>query len=287
MLSPLVTTAAGALAGAPVMHWLQASWTRTTAVGGKGLMPAVQRLGLRSVARGSRLFAVATPGLLRECLALGFSPATLALLPNGLVLPPFPARVPTQKRSRIVSVGRLEQPKRQDVLLEAVASLCGEREVELVLVGSGAHERQLKEQARALGIVEHVTFTGFVPDPLRYIASADVFALATDHEGFGNVIVEALACGVPTVVSDVPYGPRFILGSTRIGRLVEPGSASALAEAFRAALERPATDDERVEARRRAEDFTIERTATRFEELVDRILEGTDDALTRPLTSWP
>ena len=111
-------------------------------------------------------------------------------------------------------VGRLEPQKRPDLLLEAVALLSTEREVELILlVGSGACERELEEKARMLGIAERVTFTGFVPDPYQCISSADVFALATDHEGFGNVIVEALACGVPTVVSDVPYGPRFILGA--------------------------------------------------------------------------
>ena len=187
-------------------------------------IPAARRAALRTIAWQSRLFAVATPGLLQECRALGVSPEKLALLPNGLVLPPFPPRRPRQERCRIVSVGRLEPQKRQDLLLEATALLSKERELELVLVGSGARKPQLKEQARALGIFEYVTFTGFVPDPHRYIASADVFALATDHEGFGNVIVEALACGVPSVVSDVPYGPRFILGPTRIGHLVEPGS---------------------------------------------------------------
>jgi glycosyltransferase involved in cell wall biosynthesis len=288
MLSPVVTTAAGAAAGAPVMHWVQAPWSRTTATGGQGLTAALRRIALRMVARRSRLFAAATPGLLEECRDLGFAPTKLALLPNGLILPPFPPRPPHRARARIVSVGRLEPQKRQDLLLHAAATLSNERDVDLVLVGTGAHERDLREQARTLGITERVTFTGFVADPSRYIATADVFALATDHEGFGNVIVEALACGVRTVVSDVPYGPRFILGATRIGHLVEPGSASALAEALRIALDQPPTENERAEARRRAEDFTIERTAERFEELADVILNGeVAEHRAFSTTSWP
>jgi glycosyltransferase involved in cell wall biosynthesis len=275
MLSPLVNTAGGAVAGVPVMHWVQGSWSRTASVDGDGVIPAARRLAFRAIARGSRLFAVATPGLLQECRALGVPRDKLALLPNGLILPPFPPLLPRQERRRIVSVGRLEPPKRQDLLLAAIAQLSRESELEL------------REQARALGITEHITFTGFVPDPGRYIASADVFALATDHEGFGNVIVEALACGVPTVVSDVPHGPRFILGPTRIGHLVAPGSASALAEALRFALDRRPTEDERLEARRRAEHFTIDRVAERFEALADGILHEDGGPLTGVPIEWP
>jgi glycosyltransferase involved in cell wall biosynthesis len=288
MLSPLVSTAAGALADVPVMHWLQAPWSRTTAAGGRGFVSATHRCVLRTIGQQSELVATATPGLLEECRALGFSPGKLALLPNGLSLPPLPARNPRRKRSRIVMVGRLEPPKRPDLLLEAVALLSTERELELVLVGSGAREEDLKKRARELGFGERITFTGFIPDPHRYISSADVFALATDYEGFGNVIVEALACGVPTVVSDVPYGPRFILGPAKIGRLVKPGSTTTLAEGLRLALDRPPTEGERAEARRRAEDFSIDRVAARFDTIVGHILDaGSKGPLETPPTSWP
>jgi glycosyltransferase involved in cell wall biosynthesis len=271
-LSPLVSTAAALLAGVPVMHWLQAPWMRTTAAGGRGLVPASHRLALRTLARQARLVAATTPGLLDECLALGFAKRKLALLPNGLVLPPVSTREPKGDRSLIVMVGRLEPPKRPDLLLEAVALLSSERDIGLVLVGSGTQRPELEQRAEALGIAGRVTFTGFVPDPSPHIRSADAFVLATDYEGFGNVIVEALACGVPAVVSDVPYGPRFILSSTRLGRLVAPGSAEALADGLRVVLERPPTEEERVEGRRRAEDFSIDRVAAQFEELIDRVL---------------
>jgi len=271
-LSPLVSTSAALLADVPVMHWLQAPWMRTTLAGGRGLVSASHRLALRTIARRSRLVAATTPGLVDECLAFGFGQRKLALLPNGLVLPPFSPRGPERDVSLIVMVARLEPPKRPDLVLEAVALLTRERDIQLVLVGSGTERRELERRAETMGIAGRVTFTGFVPDPSPHISSADAFVLATEYEGFGNVIVEALACGVPTVVSDVPYGPRFILGSTRLGRLVAPGSAKALADGLRVVLERPPTQDERVEARRRAEDFSLDRVAVQFEELIDRVL---------------
>jgi len=271
-LSPIVSTGAALLAGVPVIHWLQAPWMRTTAASGRGPVSVSHRLALRTIAWQSRLIAATTPGLLDECLALGFASRKLALLPNGLVLPPFSPRGPKRNGSLIVMVGRLEPPKRPDLLMEAVALLSKEREIELALVGSGARERELEKRAEVLGIASRVTFTGFVPDPSTYVRAADVFVLPTDYEGFGNVIVEALASGVPVVVSDVPYGPRFILGPRKIGRLVAPGSATALADGLRVVLDRPPTDEELAEGRRRAEDFSVDRIAIRFEEIVDHVL---------------
>jgi glycosyltransferase involved in cell wall biosynthesis len=286
-LSPIVCTAAATVTRAPVMHWLQAPWMRTTAAGQTGVAGGSHRFALRAISDRSRIVAGATPGLLQECLTLGVAPEKLALLPNGLRLPPFERSHRSGKKPVVVMVARLEPQKRPDLLLEAVALLAKEREIELVFVGSGACEDELKERARALRIAERVTFKGFVPDPDRYIRTADVFALATDHEGFGNVIVEALACGVPLVVSDVPYGPRFILGPTRMGRLVPPGSPTALAEGLRLALDAPPTDEDRVGGRRRAEDFTLDRVAARFETILDYAVANRHEARDEPPTSWP
>jgi glycosyltransferase involved in cell wall biosynthesis len=290
MLSPVVSTVACQLTEVPVVHWLQTPWSRRTGAGDGPIKQALSRMALRAVARGSAGILGTTPGLLEECRTIGITGSKLYLLPNGLVLPPFPATRQTSRAAaaKVVTVARLEPQKRHDLLLDAIALLLPDRPVQLTIVGSGALEETLRERAHDLGIADVLTFTGFVSDPACYTASADVFVLPTDHEGFGNVLVEALACGVPVVVSDVPYGPRFILGSTRIGRLVAPGSAATLAEGLRLALDRPPTEEERVEARHRAEDFSIGRVAARFEQIVDDILAGQrNGAQRRPPTSWP
>jgi glycosyltransferase involved in cell wall biosynthesis len=217
-----------------------------------------------------------TPGVLAECRSTGIDSRKLFLLPNGIALPTYSrkTRATAAGVKRLVTVARLEPPKRHDLLLDAVANLSRERHVELTVIGSGADGDRLRERARKLAIDDFVTFTGFVADPSPYIATADAFVLSTDHEGFGNVLVEALACGVPLVVSDVPYGPRFIVDGSPLATLVEPGSAEALTRGLRAVLEHPPTPEERLQARRRAEDFALDRVAQRFEAIIGDILSG-------------
>ena len=253
------------------MHWLQAPWSRTL-VGGRGAPGLAARTGLRASIYASRLVAAATPGLLDECRFLGIPEAKLALLPNGLVLPddltPLAPDV-GQELPLLVSVGRLEPQKRQDLLIQAFARLRRDTAARLLLLGTGRLEPELRRLCETLGVADSVDFVGFVPEPLPYIAAADVFVLATDHEGFGNVIVEALACGVRVVVSDVPYGPRFILNDGAYGDLVPPGSIQPLHDAIRDALAKgPLSVAERAAARARAERFAVVPVAERFERLV-------------------
>jgi glycosyltransferase involved in cell wall biosynthesis len=77
---------------------------------------------------------------------------------------------------------------------------------------------------------------GFTIDPQPYYASAHLFVLSSNYEGFGNVIVEALNAGVPVVSTACPSGPREILGNGRYGKLVPCGDAGALSEAMDQAL---------------------------------------------------
>lgn len=288
MLSPGVTTVACELNSVPVVHWLQAPWSRRTATGDDQVTRAFSRSAFRALARRSAGILGTAPGVLDECRSMGISASKLHLLPNGLVLPPFPTRQNSRRAvAKIVTVARLEPPKRHDLLLDAIASLLPDRAVELTIVGSGRLEEALQEHARRLGLADAVRFTGFVRDPAAHISSADVFVLSTSYEGFGNVLVEALACGVPIVASDVPYGPRFILDAVPRARLVKAGSAEALAAGLTAALDRTPREEDRLQARRRAEDFAVHRVAGRFQEIVERILTGRAEDPPRSLGTWP
>src|SRR5204863_9302055 len=80
----------------------------------------------------------------------------------------------------------------------------------LFILGQGDQEPQLRQQIASLGLSDAVRLCGFRRNPWKYIARADVFALTSRYEGFGNVLIEAMACGVPVVVTRSP-GPLEII----------------------------------------------------------------------------
>lgn len=274
MLSPLVVTTAARIAGVPVVHWLQAPWMQTTGAGARGARLALDRLVLLGIAYASKRVLGVSPGVLKECRRIGMPADKLAVLPNGLRLHPRRRRTVAEGRlPRLVTVGRLEAPKRHDLVLRAVATLSETLPVELHVVGAGPDRTKLESLAKQLEIADLVTFIGYVVSPHDELGWADVFVLATDYEGFGNVIVEALGEELPVVVSDVPYGPRYILGQPPLGRLVPPGSAAALAAALAAAIgDLPLDEPTRARLRERAEDFRLDQVAERFEDLLDDVL---------------
>lgn len=139
------------------------------------------------------------------------------------------------------AVGRLSTQKGYDLLLDALARAnerlpCG---WELLLLGNGPRREDLVDRARTLGLADRVSFLGHDENPYPVMASADVFVHPARWEGFGLVLVEALALERPVVATDCPGGPREILDGGRYGVLVAPDDPVALSEA----LVRIATDD--------------------------------------------
>lgn len=91
---------------------------------------------------------------------------------------------------------------------------------------------ELEALARKLGSADKIIMSGFVPNPTPFCRTANLFALSSNHKGFGNVIVEAPACGLPVVSTDCPNGPAEIFENGRSGRLTPVGDAEALADAM-------------------------------------------------------
>lgn len=171
----------------------------------------------------------------------------LARLPAGSVRAiPNPIPPPTSCREvarwpadgpRILTVGTLKAQKNQALLLDAVARLATVRPVQLAIVGEGEERAALEAHARQLGIADRVTLPGFAPNPACWYASADLFALSSDYEGFANVLVEALAHGLLVVSTDCPDGPAEVLAGGKFGRLVAPGDIDGLAGAIHAGID--------------------------------------------------
>ena len=112
---------------------------------------------------------------------------------------------------------------------------------------------------------DRVTLAGYMPETERWLAHAAVFALPSRWEGFGHVIVEAMAAGVPVVAYECPYGPRDILRSEVNGILVREGDVAGLATALRRVLERPEfAESLRRTARADAEHYAQPRIAQSY-----------------------
>jgi len=146
-------------------------------------------------------------------------------------------------RTSILVLSRLDPRKGIDKAVRAFARLDG-IDAELLIAGTGRLEFSLKELAEELGVRGDVQFLGFVPDeelPELY-ASADLFVLPSEYEGFGIVFLEAMACGTPVVGTAVGGVPTAVdAGET--GYLVERDDVAALADRMADLLLEPDTYD--------------------------------------------
>jgi glycosyltransferase involved in cell wall biosynthesis len=130
-----------------------------------------------------------------------------------------------------------------------------------MFVGNGELEPELRAQAASLGVDRRVIFAGFQPNPIPFYHTADLFVLSSDYEGFGNVIIEALACGLPVVAMDCPSGPAEILDGGRIGTLVALGDTSAFATALLDELSGDRCPDTAID---RAREFRVDIAAQAY-----------------------
>jgi glycosyltransferase involved in cell wall biosynthesis len=170
-----------------------------------------------------------------------------------------------RKRGLIVWVGRLSPEKDPLLAVEALSRLPASAGAHLQFVGDGAVSDAILARARELGVADKITMTGHAADPFQFLLAADVAVCTSRFEGFGNAIVEALACGTPVVATDCPWGPREILADGRYGTLVPVGDADAFAAAITHAL---GTPPDRAQLRQRAVRYATEAAAREFREIL-------------------
>lgn len=139
----------------------------------------------------------------------------------------------------LVAAGRLAPWKGFADLIEAMALLASKRQVRLLILGDGPLRIELQTLIDARGLREVVQLVGYVENPLRYFARADVFVLSSHVEGLPNVLVEAMMCGCTPVATDCPTGPREVLQGGRYGYLVRVGDHVGIADGIERALDLP------------------------------------------------
>ncbi len=165
----------------------------------------------------------------------------------------------------ILSVGRLSREKDFPTLLRAFALVKQEISAQLMILGEGRDRPLLEQIVKQLNLHGAVAMPGFVENPYPYMRHANLFVLSSLWEGFGLVLVEAMACGTPVVSTDCPTGPYEILEGGKWGKLVPVGNPQVLAEAILDTLRNPTQFDPTV----RAADFSLERAVEAYLDVLD------------------
>lgn len=212
--------------------------------------PALRPLLAKALFQADRVFAV-SESLRQEALGLGVPPERVRVVGNGVDLERFYPVDREQARGALglppavpvlVSVGGLCERKGFHRVIDGLPVLHAlGTPAHLLVVGGPSPEgdwtAQLKAQVRELGLTQHVHFTGPVPpqDLHRVLSAADVFVLATRNEGWANVFLEAMACGLPVVTTAVG-GNAEVVCRPELGTVVPFGDAAALTAAVHAAL---------------------------------------------------
>jgi teichuronic acid biosynthesis glycosyltransferase TuaC len=200
----------------------------------------------------SRVFAVSA-SLKRLAVELGIPSAAVRVVGNGVDSSRFTplgkdaARRHlgiAQEAQVVITVGGLVERKGFHRVIACIPPLRDQfRDLHYLVVGSsgpeGDYSAVLRQQVAELGLEKHVHFLGALPpeEVGRAIASADVMVLATSNEGWANVLLEALACAVPVVATDVG-GNAEVICREELGTIVPFGDHDALLQAIRDALQR-------------------------------------------------
>lgn len=200
----------------------------------------------------------------------------LRVIPNGVPVEVFANARPADLSKfgdgmiKAVFVGRFEPQKDHATLLRALVLA---PRIHLFLLGDGPLRNQLQLLARELGILDRVTFAGFRDDVPRILKACDIYVHATTSDGFGMAACEAMAAGLPVIVSDVPGLAQVVAGA---GVVTPVGDHAAMARELNVLAGSVETRAAMSEAsRRRARDFSIDKTVDLYIQMYESVLQLT------------
>ena len=212
--------------------------------------PAKRKRMLAALARAAHVFAVAN-ALKEHVVALGADSAKIQVVGNGVDIHKFYPEEQAAARARLgidaeakvlITVGGLVERKGFHRVIECLPGLLREFPgLRYLIVGGASPEGdwsdKLKAQVAQLNLQDHVLFLGAMPSAeLKLpLSAADVFVLSTRNEGWANVFLEAMACGLPVIATDVG-GNAEVVCKPELGAIVPFGNAAALKQAIAAAL---------------------------------------------------
>lgn len=171
-----------------------------------------KKLYVKTAYRRSDLITAVSDAVNRDVVGFfGEDPGRVVTIPN-IIYPPAPEDHEcndsgflsfAQGKRLVICVGRLSPEKGHRTLLGAFAKVLGDiKDAGLVLVGDGPVRKDIEGYARTLGIADRVYFAGYSTRPAQYLLRSEIFVLPSDVEGMPNALLEAIACGLPSVSTD-------------------------------------------------------------------------------------
>lgn len=242
-----------------------------TWIGRQLALPGIRRL----YRRADRVIALSR-GVERDLLSLDPHMNNITVIPNACIDERLEAAlegaVERADPPVVLAAGRLAEQKGFPFLLDAFPAVHERTGAELWILGEGPDRPMLEGQIRRLGMQGFVKLLGFQSNPFEFMRRATVFCLSSIFEGFGNVIVEAMACGAPVISTDCPYGPNEIITDGHDGLLVPVRDPAAISTG----LIRVLTDHElrakfELHGRERARSFHSRTIARAYADELDRI----------------
>lgn len=189
----------------------------------------------------------------------------------------FEAAYEGEREHTIVTVGRMDENKNQQLLIRSFAAILPEHsDYRLILYGSGESLPGLRTLAKELAIEERVTFAGTVQNVAERIRKAGVFVLSSNTEGMPNALLEAMVMGLPVIATDCPCGgPADLIDHKKNGLLTPVGDVKTMTENLQEMLnDLQKASKMGVEARKTCDIYRSERVYKEWYEYLLKIARG-------------
>ncbi len=163
------------------------------------------------------------------------------VLPNAIFNETVYSLEPPEKREKIIcAVGRLNKQKRFDLLIDAFSAVNKQiPDYKLIIFGEGELRSELEERINSLNLSDKIFLPGTNPDVLKFLNKVSIFVLSSDYEGMPNVLMEAMALGLPCISTRCDMGPDELITDGENGILTDVGSSEQIAEAIVKIAENP------------------------------------------------
>jgi putative glycosyltransferase protein len=188
-------------------------------------------------------------------------------------LPFFPEQIADGSRKQVIAAGRYVPQKGFDRLILAWQFVTRKHPDWMLRIYGEGMRAELQQLIDSLGVTSSCILEPAVPNIVEKYCESSVFVLSSRFEGFGMVIIEAMACGVPPVSFTCPCGPRDIINDGKDGLLVENGNIEELAEKICYLIENEETRKEMGrQARADVQRFKIEYIAEQWKKLFESLV---------------